>query len=531
MNTFGSLSRKASDSSDRDDGSDLQGRRGGRAHLVPAWVWPVVVGLVLRIVAAWVWEIRAGGQFVFGDSESYWALARAIASGEEYRYGNARIFRMPGYPLVLAPLFWLGPAEPPHLWARFLGAGFGAVAILATYLLGERLFGRSVGIWSAWICSLYPGAIALSVFILSEALFCPVMLLALLAGVLGEQNRRAIGSCCFATFAGVLHGVAILARPSWLFFPVFSGFIGLSVGPERLRRCLMVLLTLIGTCLVLAPWWLRNGCLTGRFVPATLQSGVTLYDGLHPGASGGSDLSAVNCRLGELAREFEKRFPYPGISPPGGTRTTEPAGAEGPHDFPNGSKERGEDRLFGTFRGYSQPKENPSTREDSHFEGKRRFWQFCPYVSPQVRWEIERELYLDARLRQEAVEWVLANPAEFLRLAAVKFARMWNIWPNEPLFRSLPIRLVVAGTFLPVLIFSFLGIIAHSHRGWAYLLLVLPAIYLTVIHCVFVASLRYREPAVLAMIPLAVAGASHAWTRLKQWRRANKGENQGQEIR
>src|ERR1700756_5182335 len=75
----------------------------------------LAVALGLRLAAGVWWQSRlpAGERFGFGDSESYWALGRAIAEGRPYQYGDARVFRTPGYPLVLAPLFWIGGDEPP----------------------------------------------------------------------------------------------------------------------------------------------------------------------------------------------------------------------------------------------------------------------------------------------------------------------------------------------------------------------------------------------------------------------------------
>ena len=48
------------------------------------------------------------------------------------------------------------------------------------------------------------------------------------------------------------------------------------------------------------------------------------------------------------------------------------------------------------------------------------------------------------------------------------------------------------------------GVWLFARRDWPYLLLILPAIYFTALHVVFVSSIRYRQPAMLPLIVLAV---------------------------
>src|SRR5215216_2256769 len=101
---------------------------GGRSRRIAALAI-LAVALAVRLAAGVWWQQRlpADTKFFFGDSESYWHLGRAIAKGEPYQYGleEARIFRTPGYPLLLAPLFLLFGTDPPLMAARALSALLG----------------------------------------------------------------------------------------------------------------------------------------------------------------------------------------------------------------------------------------------------------------------------------------------------------------------------------------------------------------------------------------------------------------------
>jgi hypothetical protein len=113
------------------------------------------------------------------------------------------------------------------------------------------------------------------------------------------------------------------------------------------------------------------------------------------------------------------------------------------------------------------------------------------------------EYRLDQRLRRAAVDWARQHPGRALRLAGIKFVRMWNIWPNERQLSNPLIRLAIAAGYLPAISLGIVGAVATLRRGWPYALCWLPAVYLTLLHVVFVSSVRYREPAMLGLIVLA----------------------------
>jgi 4-amino-4-deoxy-L-arabinose transferase-like glycosyltransferase len=397
----------------------------------------LLLAFVVRFAAANWWQHRLGERpFGFADSESYWALGQRIALGEPYAFGEDKVFRTPGYPVVLsAPIRMFG-AGPEGIWAaRVEAALLGLLAVGGVWCWARMLFDDRTSLMAAGLAAIYPGAISTSTFILSEAPFCPLMVANLVLWTRAERAATTGGRWGAACVAGMLAGLATLMRPSWLLFAPFALGLGmLRGGPWRLRLELAAAM-LLGLILVMSPWWVRNWQVVGQFVPTSLQVGASLYDGLNPTATGASEMSFVD--------EF--------------------SWAE----------------------------------------------QVQPSGDPKIPFEVR----LDRRLRDASIDWAKEHPSDVIRLMGVKFLRMWNVWPNEPAFSSWPLRVAILFSYGPVLALAIVGAVRYLRRGWPYMLCVLPAIYFTLLHTIFVSSLRYREPAMFGLIVLAAAVFSEASQR------------------
>ncbi len=257
----------------------------------------LLVALAIRLSAAGWWQSRQDGPRAFGfpDSHSYWHLGQRLANGQSYEYGGPefRIFRTPAYPLALAAVFRLVGDDPPVMWARALGALLGTLAIGAIAWLTYILFdARSAGI-AAFLAAIYPGGIAMSVFVLSEALFCPFMVAHLGCWVCASRSSSVRRAVAWAVVGGVLAGIATLARPSWLLFVPFAGGLSVLCFTPRRRHLVVTVCLLFGMILAMSPWWVRNYRVAGVFVPTSLQVGASLYDGLNPEADGASNMAFV----------------------------------------------------------------------------------------------------------------------------------------------------------------------------------------------------------------------------------------------
>lgn len=108
----------------------------------------------------------------------------------------------------------------------------------------------------------------------------------------------------------------------------------------------------------------------------------------------------------------------------------------------------------------------------------------------------------------ESYKAVRADPVRILRLAGLKLGRMWNPVPNVDAYQSRFVRFVSAAWTIPTFALALLGAILVPIRlrpagVRLAMFLMLPAIYLGLVHSLFVGSVRYRLGAVPMLEVLA----------------------------
>jgi len=288
-------------------------QRDGSTADDPAWPTLATIlaaGLGLRVVAAFVvrwYAARVGKACLFDDTLIYWSLAGTIVDGTPFVVDQSGIphyaLRTPGYPLFLAAC--RAAFGDRYLPVRLVQAALGTAGIYFLYRLVARAVpgrsAREVAIAAAALAAVEPYGIGLGALILSEGVFVPLMLaglwgLAVLWPGRGEgeagEGTRPGRAAAVAVATGVVHGVAILVRPSWaLIVPaLLAAWVAGAGRGRRGAAARGAILVAMATAAVMAPWWARNGRVFGRFVPTALWVGASLYDGVSPEATGASDM-------------------------------------------------------------------------------------------------------------------------------------------------------------------------------------------------------------------------------------------------
>ena len=269
--------------------------RDGRAT---AWLAPILAAaLALRVIAAFVvqgYADRLGKPCLFGDTTIYWSLARSIREGLPYVVDQSGVphyaLRTPGYPLFLAACQAVFGER--FLPVRLVQAALGTLGVYLVYRLVDRVIpGRNVAIVAAGLAAVEPYGIGLGELILSEGVFLPLMLAGLwgLAALWRRGDEPSTTHWpALAIGTGLVHGAAILIRPSWaLMVPILLAAWVIGGRRGAIRGALLVA---VATAAILAPWWARNARVFGRFVPTALWVGASLYDGISPSATGASDM-------------------------------------------------------------------------------------------------------------------------------------------------------------------------------------------------------------------------------------------------
>ncbi len=253
-----------------------------------------LLALVLRLARVGYLEYRGTG-LSGPDALSYDDLARSLRAGkglqkQDYNQlftdGTPSLtvysFRPPLLPIVLAGVY--GSAGHHLVAGRVVMALLGAATCVIVCRIGRRVFDAKAGALAGILAAVYPKFVYYGGLLVTETL-CTFLLAAAVWALLAARDAERANGRWLA--GGALLGLSALARSSLLLFPAAILAWLVLVRGEKRRTAREAALLLAGFVVMMAPWWVRNSAIHGRFVPATTEGGYTFWVTNNERATGG----------------------------------------------------------------------------------------------------------------------------------------------------------------------------------------------------------------------------------------------------
>jgi len=407
-----------------------------RQQLFKIIVGAVALGVIFRMVVVLVYAIENSPPSELPDEIQYWSIAQGLAHGEGLRDElGFRATRMPLYPGFLSLFVDLPNGK---ICALLTQAALAALACGFTSWLAYQLiplptndqissinhfpqrdrveqkdFSKFystrflVALTAGLLVAADPFLVYYCRFLLTENIFIVFWCAFLACGwrTSCPQTKPGLGR---GVLSGALFSLGVYVRPSSVAFLIlWSGFILIRRRCDKLSLG-AVLCLWITLALLLCPWAARNRSLTGRWTWLTNRGGISLYDGVHPQATGASSLGKI--------------------------------------------------------------KQMPEVADLNEVDWNNYFVQ-------------------------KSGKYIRTDSGRLLGLAATKFQRTWSFWPNAQGYQRWYIKVVGGAWTVFILCSAAVGIWSCRKKPAIIVVLLLPALYFTALHVVFVGSLRYRLPA------------------------------------
>lgn len=214
----------------------------------------------------------------------YSPLAHSLLNGEGYRNdsGQPALVYPPGYPLILAGLFYvsgatgMGHAATLGMFNVLCGMGIAVVF----FCIGKSLFGRRVALIGTLILITYPLYVWLVRFPCTELPFMLLFFTAVFFVLRGIIRKSPLEAPSFA--AGVLIGAGSLIRPFALLIslPMLPVLWLSSDRRSVVKRLMPCGLLLLGNFVAVLPWeaWVYKE--SGLLIPLATSLRTSMLDGL-----------------------------------------------------------------------------------------------------------------------------------------------------------------------------------------------------------------------------------------------------------
>jgi 4-amino-4-deoxy-L-arabinose transferase-like glycosyltransferase len=216
-----------------------------------------------------------------GDEAAYWGLADSLLEtgvyggiqGDNPQRGVPDAYLPPMYPLLLAGTALL--TGHSLVAVDVVQAGLGALACVFAFYVAVLVYSDRRVAWLAFAANaMYPVLLLWGRFHLTETLYIFFLTALTLCLTLTLKQYRAR----YALWAGGLFALTLLTREALVFWLPFVLIFWLLDRFDWRKKGMALASFLLGTLLVLAPWWVRNVTILDRMVFLTERMDRSVAD-------------------------------------------------------------------------------------------------------------------------------------------------------------------------------------------------------------------------------------------------------------
>ena len=226
-------------------------------------------------------EIVAGQSSLSGVFLRYQKVAQQMLQEGRILYpreqpvsGDARLLaHPPGYSMLLAAISRFGADEYKGLW--FVQIVCDAVSALLIFLIALELLNCWVAMIAAMLVALSPHLAYYSLFLTPDSLAVPPILLSVYLVIKGLKRPRVTGMI----IAGALIGISCWLTANAMLLSLFLGAAVFNLY-GRGKRAKHAAILVGSTIAVICPLTIRNFIVFDRFIPISIQAGLSLVEGI-----------------------------------------------------------------------------------------------------------------------------------------------------------------------------------------------------------------------------------------------------------
>jgi Flp pilus assembly protein TadD/4-amino-4-deoxy-L-arabinose transferase-like glycosyltransferase len=265
----------------------------------PRWVLPTAIAIAVLLRLEYLRELLASpfAENLLLDAEWYEQVARRIVAGEGMAPGRP-FFRPPLYPSLLAAIH--GITADGLLAPRLFQFLLGVLQVPLVHRIARRTHGEPVASLAAFLAATYGMFVYFEGEILTTAVgtfLTTVGTWALLEGdARGSWARLGGGGLAFG-LAAITHGSAVPLVGAAVLWALFASTPG--------RRRVATLAVALGAALPIGGVTLRNALVAGEFVPIATSGGINFWVGNNPDSDGKSALAPGVAEAEQVLRSDE----------------------------------------------------------------------------------------------------------------------------------------------------------------------------------------------------------------------------------